>query len=179
MNIIDTLYEENRVMLKYLEDRNEVSLKNEADNKLKKVLILSAASYFEYEIKNIIEQFVKLKSNNTVALLAFVKNTAVERNYHRFFDWESSNANKFWSLFGEDFKSRFLLDCTSDDGDLKKCAKAFIDIGQLRNCLVHNNFASFYIDSTSDEIYEIYKRAIVFIDYIRKSLLGGLSQGNL
>lgn len=39
-------------------------------------------------------------------------------------------------------------------------------LGRVRNILVHSNFASVAIDETHEEIYEKFKNAIKFIEYI-------------
>ena len=90
-------------MIDYLETNKEISLKIVADDNLKKVLLLSAASYFEDEIKDIILSFVEKNSNDNSMIKSFVKNKAVERQYHTYFDWGTGNANRFFSLFGEEF----------------------------------------------------------------------------
>nr|QNO47658.1 beta-galactosidase [Methanosarcinales archaeon ANME-2c ERB4] len=48
-DIVGTRYKEFKEMIDYLETNKEISLKIVADDNLKKVLLLSAASYFEWD----------------------------------------------------------------------------------------------------------------------------------
>ncbi len=62
--IIDSLYDEFRDILKFLNDSKEISLRSTVDNTFKKTLALSAASYFEDKIRKLLLQFVNEKSNS-------------------------------------------------------------------------------------------------------------------
>jgi hypothetical protein len=101
--IIDSLYEDNTSVLTHLMEANEISMYSDLDSKLKKVLVMSAASYFEAEIRSIIEAFVSRASNANAAVIGLVKNKAIERQFHTYFNWKDRNANVFFSLFGEAF----------------------------------------------------------------------------
>jgi len=72
-DIVGIRYKEFKEMIDYLETNKEISLKIVADDNLKKVLLLSAASYFEDEIKNIILSFVEKNSDNNSMVKSFVK----------------------------------------------------------------------------------------------------------
>jgi len=168
-DIVGTRYKEFKEMIDYLETNKEISLKIVADDNLKKVLLLSAASYFEDEIKDIILSFVEKNSDNNPMIKSFVKNKAMERQYHTYFDWGTGNANRFFSLFGEEFKDQAKGD-VKDDSELEKSIRDFLEIGNLRNELVHGNFAVFPIEKTVEEIYELYRSAHQFIDYMSSKL---------
>lgn len=168
-DIVRQRYKEFKDMIDYLETNKEISLKIVADDNLKKVLLLSAASYFEDEIKDIILSFVEKNSDDNLMIKSFVKNKAVERQYHTYFDWNAKNANKFFSLFGEEFKNRAEGD-VKDNSGLKEPILAFLEIGNLRNELVHGNFAVFPIEKTVEEIYYLYILAHKFIDYLSSKL---------
>ena len=168
-DIVGTRYKEFKEMIDYLETNKEISLKIVADDNLKKVLLLSAASYFEDEIKDIILSFVEKNSDNNPMIKSFVKNKAVERQYHTYFDWSARNANRFFSLFGEEFKNCAEGD-VKDDSDLKESIRSFLEIGNLRNELIHGNFAVFPIEKTVEEIYELYRLAHKFIEYLSSKL---------
>ena len=167
--IVGTRYKEFKEMIDYLETNKEISLKIVADDNLKKVLLLSAASYFEDEIKELILDFVEKNSDNNLMIKSFVKNKAVERQYHTYFDWKTGNANSFFSLFGDEFKNQAKGD-VKDNSKLEKSIRAFLEIGNLRNELVHGNFAVFPIEKTVEEIYELYCSAHQFIDYLSSKL---------
>src|SRR6185295_19861448 len=112
------------------------------DDKLKKVLVMAAASYFESEIRAVIEAFVTAAANGNVAVVSFVKTKAIERQFHTFFRWDGRNANTFFSAFGEEF-AKSCIAAVKADAALAEAIAAFLEIGETRNSLAHLNFASF------------------------------------
>jgi hypothetical protein len=89
--IIDKLYSDNASALEYLLHAKEISMYSDLDDKLKKVLVMSAASFFETELRSIIEAFVSKESKANAAVVALVKNKALERQFHTFFSWKERN----------------------------------------------------------------------------------------
>jgi len=170
--IIDKIYSDYSDLLNYLEVRREISLMSDADNNFKKVLLLSIASFFEHEITQILLEFIDKRSNNNPQIYSFTKRKAIDRQYHTYFKWEiKKGANQFFSLFGDDFKKDIENDLRSNHA-LEKGVKDFLELGSTRNELVHENFANFTLDKTAKEIYELYKSAGIFIDYLSKKFLG-------
>jgi hypothetical protein len=167
--IIDALYEQNREAIAIISCGDEISIASDIDNKLKKHLIMAAASYFETEIRNAIEDLARVASANNPALVALIKQKALERQYHTYFDWKSRNANTFFAHFGEDFSAKCKGEVKGQEG-LSVSVSAFLELGEMRNKLAHLNFALFPIDKTSDEIYQLYKTALTFLDYLKRSL---------
>ncbi len=167
--IIDKIYEDYLELFKYLENNKEISLRNDADNNFKKVLVLSTASYFEHEITQILLRFISKYSNNNSKIYSFTKRKAIDRQYHTYFDWDAKNANKFFSLFGDDFKGIIENDLKSNEW-LERSIKDFIRIGSTRNELAHENFANFTLDMTSKDVYELYNSAKLFIEYLTEKL---------
>jgi len=53
---------------------------------------------------------------------------------------------------------------------LDKAVKAFREIGEQENHLVHENYAMFPLDKTAEEIYDAYRLALVFVEAIPTSL---------
>lgn len=160
--IIDTLYEQNQTLDLFLEQHNEISLRENADNGFRKTLLLSIASYFESDITESILSLVKTQTNHAEPLVLFIKNKAIERQYHTYFDWNSKNANKFFSLFGSSFKQFMNKEINSND-QLASSINSFIELGLIRNQLVHENFAIFPLDKTVDEIFQLYRSALIFV----------------
>lgn len=167
--IIDRMYQDFDDLITFLDQAGEVSLRIIADSTFKKTLALSSASYFEDEIKRILSDMVAKRSSGDVLLSNFVKNKAIARQYHTFFQWKESNANSFWGLFGDEFRDRAKNDVRGND-ELSLSIKAFLELGDLRNELAHLNFASFILDKTAEEVYTLYKKAKVFIGYLDKIL---------
>lgn len=167
--VIDALYKQNREAVIVVTNANEISIASDLDNKLKKHLVMEAASYFETEVRNAIETFAATASGNNAAVIALIKQKALERQYHTFFDWDKRNANKFFSHFGELFSIRCKRE-VAEQKDLTEAVAAFLELGEMRNKLAHLNFALYPIDKTSDEIYAMYQKAIRFLHYIKASL---------
>lgn len=167
--VIDSIYDDNKAVVNFLNEREEISLASDMDNKLKKLLLLSAASYFESEIQDAMRQFVARTSNNNGAMIGFVVSQAIERKYHTYFSWEAANANKFFGMFGEQFSKHCKQEIESQES-LRTAAKAFLELGRTRNELAHLNFASFPIDKTASEIYDLYQKAYPFLEFVKRRL---------
>lgn len=168
--IVEVLYSEIKELDKFLNERNEISYAIFVDSNFRKSLLLSAASLFEKEIKRIIEDFTHEKSSNNVALVEFLKNKAIARQFHTFFNWEGKNANSFFGLFGMDFKEH-MKNIVNADEKLKEGIIAFLEIGNDRNRLVHQDYGSYTIEKTTDEIFTLYRKAMYFIQSFERELM--------
>lgn len=111
----------------------------------------------------IILDFADERSNSDAQILELVRKKAVERQYHTYFQWGGKNANQFFSLFGADFLE-YMKSLIKSDKQLELAVEAFLELGELRNRLVHQNFGTFALEKTVDEIFKLYKSANVFID---------------
>ncbi len=175
MTPVEVLNGEYTEIVKFLNSNSQPSLASDANKHFNKALVLASASYFEHEIQKIIIEFFEEKTNNNVMILSFLKNKAISRQYHTYFQWEEKNkpkkdANQFFSLFGESFKESAKQDMK--DIDLKESMEAFLEIGHLRNILVHSNFAAYSLDSkTPDEVFLLYKKGLDFISYLKNKLI--------
>lgn len=167
--IVDKNYNDFRELLQYLEQNQQVSMLSDADNNFKKVLLLSATSYFEYVITELLINFVKTKTNNNTYIFSFIKIKGIDRQYYTYFEWKDNNINKFFSLFGKDFKDDFKKKI-EDDPRLDASIRAFIELGRLRNELVHENFASYPLNKTAEEIYNLYKESLLLIELLSEKL---------
>jgi hypothetical protein len=167
--IVDRLYEDNRVLADYLEKGGENSLLNHVDSHFRKTLLLSAASFFETVIKDDLLRFVEERTKSTAPLMYFVKNKAIERQYHTFFNWDQRNANSFFGLFGSEFKE-FMETEVKTDAQLGEGIRAFLELGAVRNHLVHQNFGTFPLEKTTNEIYDLYKKASIFVERFPQKL---------
>lgn len=168
---VDRLYSEFQDLISYLDKGSEISLRSIADENFKKALLLAAASYFEHRITDNLLVFVSEASNKSPRVVEFVKKKAISRQYHTFFDWDSGNANQFFGLFGENFKT-FMKKEVEQSKELGEAVKAFLEIGRERNRLVHQDFGTFVLEKTAEEIYNLYRAALHFVE----TMPGKLSQ---
>lgn len=104
-------------------------------------------------------------------ITAIVKQKAIDRQYHTYFNWDENNVNKFFSLFGSTFKEKRKQD-VKNNPDLQSAIKSFIELGGERNKLVHQNFADYTIEKTAEEVYELYHQATIFIDFLDSQFRG-------
>ncbi|MDR0604289.1 MAG: hypothetical protein LBG80_08325 [Bacteroidales bacterium] len=188
-NPVEQLKNEYKAIEKYLLERKELLLTNDLNKHLRKILILSAGSYFEREITTILSDFVRSKSNEDERIVNFLEKQAISGKYFQLFDWGKQNqidkpgkgANKFFGLFGDVFKKQAISDIEIEESDteerkmekkqLREAIDAFIEIGHVRNILVHSNFAEYtYEQKTADEIFTLFQTAELFLDYLKKKL---------
>lgn len=167
-------------IISFLDAKMQPSLSSDANNNFKKLLALSIGSYFENEIQQILVEYVTNATNNNSVIVSFLRKKAIALQYHTYFDWGEKNeidkpkksANHFLALFGEDFsgtaQKEISLNPSLNDG-----VKAFIELGHIRNILTHSNIASYpFENKTTSELYDLYKKAVVFVDYLREKFLG-------
>lgn len=167
--VIDSLYNENHALIEYLKDKGEISFLNNVDAHFRKTLLLSIASYFETIIKESLIVFFGEKTNKAELILRFIENKAIERQYHTYFTWDANNANSFFGLFGSEFKEYMKAEVKTNT-ELDDSIRAFLRLGNYRNQLVHQNFATFPLESTADEIYTLYKKALLFMSLFPQKL---------
>jgi len=164
-SIVDRIYQDNLDILMFLEEKKELSFIIQFNIVFTKTLLLSAASYFEHEICRMVQAFIEHKAQNDECIIAIVKQKAIDRQYHTYFDWDGKNANKFFSLFGSTFKEKRLQDIKNNPA-LQPAIKSFLELGNERNKLVHQNFADCTIEKTAEEVYLLYQQAAIFIDFL-------------
>jgi hypothetical protein len=187
-NPVEQIKSEYDDLVEYLTTQ-QPSLLSDLNKNFRKVLLLSAGSYYENQVTNILSNFVRTKSNGDERIIKFLEKQAISGRYHQLFDWGKQdkpedfgkNANKFFVLFGSDFKNEMETELKpkageSSDEKLKRekivaSIEAFIEIGHLRNILVHSNFAAYnYDQKTTEEIFQLFQKAEPFLDYLKDKL---------
>jgi hypothetical protein len=167
--LIDQLHANTSQLLQHLTDQSELSLLSFANENLRKVLLLSAASWFETRISEAILKFAEVHSNGHSGIQSLIKKKAVDRQYHTYFEWKKEKPGAFYGLFGEvcgeDMKKEI-----NADSNLKDGLAAFLELGNLRNELVHENFAAFPFEKTAEEVHALYQKAENFVRYLEHRL---------
>lgn len=170
MTEVKTFYERQAGLIQHLLEAKELSLAQDAEQMLQKNLPLAAASFLEERVCGLLMAFVDARTGNCVELRSLVEIKAVKRQYHSLFEWEkSSGVNKFLSLFGPDFKAAAVAEIGADPG-LARSAKDFIEIGNLRNKIVHQNYATFVVDKSAAEIFKLFEGAVQFVGFLAGKL---------
>ena len=160
--IVDRLYNQFGEIVDQMGD-TEITLRLTAEENFRKGLLLASASYFENRITETLLGMVSNATNNNLTVDEFFRNKAISRQYHTYFQWESSNANSFFGLFGEGFKLH-MKEKTRNSAELSNSIKAFLEVGLERNRLVHQNYATFTLEKDTDEIYALYTSARFFVE---------------
>ena len=160
---------ESSAVIQSLAATSEISLQNTAADHFRKALLLASASYFEHRICSCVVEFVREKAAGSSLVENFVKNKAISRQYHTWFKWDESNANQFFGYFGTDFKTAMTAKIRESD-DLKVSVRAFLEVGNERNKLVHQDYATFALEKTLDEIYALYQQACHFVECLPSAL---------
>lgn len=166
---VDRLYEEATALIKALQGIPDVSLQVIAGDHFRKALLLAAASYFEYRVCGCVMDFVRERSGGSALVENFVRNKAIARQYHTWFKWNDNNANQFYGLFGTEFRSEMSNRVRGSD-NLRAAVEDFLELGNERNQLVHQDYATFPLNKTLDEIYALYRSALTFIEHLPGAL---------
>jgi hypothetical protein len=178
MDPLETLKSEYIAIVGFLNNNAQVSLSSDVNKYFTKVIILSAASYFEHSIQEILVEFISRETKNNIKAISFFKKKAISMQYHTYFSWgeknnpdkPGKNANAFFALFGDEFQTNIKTEIEANTS-LSETVKAFLEIGHLRNILVHSNFAAYNLENkTPDEVFTLYKKGLPFIEYIRSKL---------
>jgi hypothetical protein len=159
---VDRLYDESSAVIAAL-GRDEPSLAVSAGDNFRKVLLLAAASHFENRVSICVLEFVREQANGNGVVVGFVKNKAISRQYHTWFKWDETHANQFFGLFGSAFK-QMMAERIKASEELRDSIRAFLEVGNERNKLVHQDFASFALEKTLEEIYALYRQSLLFVD---------------
>lgn len=166
---VDRMYDEFNEVTDYLETQHQISMRLISDESFRKGLLVASASYFERRVKEILLDYVHMETGGNDRLVEFVRANVTDRGYHGLFDWRAPNANQFWRLFGDSFRSA-IRDRVRNDSDLDESIKAFLELGNDRNRLVHDDFGAFSLEKTSKEIYDTYRKGLVFIENLASLL---------
>ncbi|WP_329328445.1 HEPN domain-containing protein [Streptomyces mirabilis] len=176
MTPIDRMYEDHKSVLDYLSSTGQVSHHATLQTTLPKVLLLAAASEFEYRVCEVIRDHVR-RNTLDAKILELVDQKAIKRQYHTLFDWDKRNASKFWSLFGAEFKQGMGKYC-KENPEFEDSIAGFMEIGSLRNQLVHNNYAGFSLQKTLRDVYKLYERGDAFVQSLPTVLEMNFSEGD-
>ena len=164
MSNVDEIYQDVSDLFEFLRCQEKLEFLKFVDNSFRKLLLISAASYFERQLSDSVIQLAENVTSNDHVLVNLIKRTAVERQYHTWFAWDARNANRFFSIFGDNFKA-FAQKKISEDESMNTSIVDFLEIGRERNRIVHEDFSSFFMEKTFEEINNLYLSAKIFVDW--------------
>ena len=169
---VDRLYSEANALIDLLQHSSELSLQVAVSDHFRKALLLAAASYFEDRVCHLVLEYVRQRALGSGLIENFVRNKAIARQYHSWFAWNDNNANKFFSLFGAEFRSLMSARVRASV-EMQASIKAFLELGNERNRLVHQNYATFPMEKTLDEVYILYKNSRAFVEALPDAFKDG------
>ena len=162
-NTIVAMVEEHRLLIAHLRSTGAISLLATVEPAFAKTLLVSAASYYEQRMTEILVGLYKSGDGRSTVLAEFVRSQAIGRRYAQLFNWSESNANSFFRSFGNDFRT-YMVQKVRNDQKLDESIKAFLELGKFRNDLVHGNYADFSLNKTVDEVFCLYQKAGRFVE---------------
>lgn len=167
---IDAFYQTHRALYEFLLAQREVTFANEENNNFRRSLVLAIASYFEHHVTEIVREVPRKHAAGHPFICELIEQKAVSRQYHTYFDWEGRNANRFFALFGAAFRDAAKAVVQKDDA-LDSSIRAFLELGNTRNRLVHLNYITFDVDKTPEDIMALYRSALGFLTFLKEQLL--------
>ncbi|WP_054114117.1 HEPN domain-containing protein [Marinagarivorans algicola] len=164
LNSVYDIFNNYEVNYAALMERKEISFANDYKSQSAKVALLACASFFEGQIR---EEILEILSTNSCDLTRnFIIKKSLARQYHTFFDWKCSNANCFFGLFGDEYKE-YVQSRIKSDTILCQSIKDFLELGALRNKLAHDNYATFSLELTVENIKDKFQSALEFVKIIK------------
>lgn len=158
----------------FLLAEGQVSFAASLETSVPKVALLSAASWIEDRVQQIVLELYQEAIPNEPHRVSFVRSAGIERRYHTWFNWKTPNANSFFGLFGPEFKA-FCAEQIKTSETLAGDIAAFMELGRLRNEMVHENFAAYALGKSVAEVETLFRRALAFVEML-PSLLRGLGR---
>jgi hypothetical protein len=161
-DIVQEVFDDHAAIVAHLQNAGELSYSTTLESTFPKVMLLAAASNLEEQVKAAVITFVRQTARDSEEIVNFLRNKAIERQYHTFFQWDGKNANQFFGLFGENFKQR-MKEVVDADPELGQSIRDFLDLGNARNTLVHGNYAAAAMDKSARDVLSQYHSACVFV----------------
>jgi hypothetical protein len=166
---VEALLQDHIAILDQLVSNGEASFAATLQQTIPKVGLLAAASWMEFRVMEILREFFHEVTGGTEEAIEFVRINALERKYHTLFDWQKRTVAAFLAKFGPDLKS-YGRSIAETDPDFSRQASAFMELGELRNQLVHGNYAAFTLEKTTAEVLTLYRDAAGFVDCLPRVL---------
>ena len=94
----------------------------------------------------------------------FVQKQAIDRKFFQWFDFKKPNINKLFSMFGDDTKKVLERDLQAQS--LTDSVKAFLQLCNARNTLVHNNYVAAESGFTVSDTLATVITAVPFLEWL-------------
>ncbi|OJH45036.1 HEPN domain-containing protein [Paracoccus sp. SM22M-07] len=168
-SFIDAFYTRHLEMHQYLLEQKEVSFASDLNTTFARSLVLAIASFFEHEVTEIVRQVPAVYAKGQPMIAAMIEKNVIARKYHTWFDWDARSAGPFLALFGSEYKSAVQARLKKG-GSEYTAISAFLELGNIRNRLVHQNYVQFQVERTSEELHALFRDALPVLKFMRESL---------
>ena len=175
MSTVEEIHKNVSDLLEFLRSQMRHEFHQLVDENFRKLLLIAAASYFEKRLSEAVIELAEKVTSEEHVVVYLIRRVAIERQYHTWFDWKVQNANRFFSIFGDNFKT-FAQGMVSENETINKSISDFMEIGRERNRIVHEDFSSFFMEKTFDEINDLYLSAKIFVDWFPRVMEEFLNQ---
>lgn len=167
MNEVERIHEDLKAIGQIVNASKDVSAISGFGEHSSKTLLLAGASYFERRIISSIGDHINAVTESRV-LRHFTFHQAVERKFFSLFDFNGGpkNINAFFKKFGPEYSKWAKTDVAARK-DIDQLA--FLNFCSLRNSLVHNNYATYSINKTLDEVWGEFRKAEMLVSWIENS----------
>ncbi len=162
-NRIEALRADHIELASHLRSNGELGLLSRVEEGFSKTLLIAVASYFEVRLSQIIVDLYREATQDADVLTTFVRKQAIGTRFAQLFRWGDSTANSFYRLFGDGFYAHMTAKVRSDL-QLSEDVRAFLEIGNLRNQMVHGNYADFQLNKTVNDVVMLYENAARFVE---------------
>lgn len=142
------------------------SLYSGYNNLFTKSFVIACSNSFEKKWLDFLPNFL---SGHNPLTKSFIRTQAVDRKFHTMFDWKNKSAGPFYGAFGENFK-KFIAKKIKADGTLKSQQDAFLELGQLRNLIVHEGIHTYSLQRDIKSIYELFKDSLKYSVFVYDSI---------
>jgi hypothetical protein len=134
-----------------------------------KTLLVAGASYFERTIIEAIKKYAESICGSS-ALGHYVFYQSIDQKFFALFDFsgQQKNINGFLAKFGAKYRDWAKDDLAKLD---ENSQRAFLELCRLRNDLVHNNYATFSIGKTLEEVKSLFDVGLKFVRWVETSFV--------
>jgi hypothetical protein len=164
---VDEVYKEISQIIEAQQKEQNISDSVSLGDMLSRVIVISAASEFEYRLREAMKQ---TSQNKDLKIQAFIDMFA-GRNFWNMFSLkkDTHNINQFLKYFGDTFKET-INNKIQGDNMLKDALSSFIGILLNRNNLVHEGVLSYNLDLSYQDSYSYYKKSLILIELLETEI---------
>lgn len=171
---VEEFYRSHAELGAYLLNAKELTYATDFNTTFRRSLVLAIASFFEHEVTTVLREIPLRHAPRSAFIAAAFERQVITRKYHTYFDWDNLKPGQFFILFGDGYKELARVRMRQDPL-VGAAVASFLELGQTRNKLVHQNFVSFAVDKTPEELIVQFRAALPFVAFLRETLLSRAS----